>query len=65
VLLVLVQPTAATAKLIMVTYTVSRFMHTFWYAWYGSHEIRATLFSVNCWANYAAVFQVLAACNVV
>jgi hypothetical protein len=63
-LLVLVQPTLPTAKLIMLTYAVSRYIHTFWYAWYGSHEIRATLWSINCFCNYAAVCQLLAACNV-
>jgi uncharacterized membrane protein YecN with MAPEG domain len=63
-LLVLCQPTVATAKLIMMTYTISRFLHTFWYAWYGSHEIRATLWSINCWANYAVVCQILAACEI-
>ena len=60
----LLQPTNAVAKLIMITYTASRFLHTFWYALYGSHEIRAMIFSINCWANYAAVFQILAACGV-
>ena len=63
-LLVLVQCTESTAKLIMVTYTVARFLHTFWYFNYGSHEIRAMIFSVNCWANYAAVCQILSACGV-
>merc|ERR1712032_934833 len=43
--LVLIQTTVPTAKFIMITYTVSRYIHTFWYAWYGSHEIRATLWS--------------------
>eukprot|EP00316_Scyphosphaera_apsteinii_P017318 CAMPEP_0119312864 /NCGR_PEP_ID=MMETSP1333-20130426/27056_1 /TAXON_ID=418940 /ORGANISM="Scyphosphaera apsteinii, Strain RCC1455" /LENGTH=188 /DNA_ID=CAMNT_0007317543 /DNA_START=162 /DNA_END=728 /DNA_ORIENTATION=+ len=61
-LLVLVQPTLQTAQFIMITYTVSRFLHSFWYSWYGSHEIRATLWSINCFANYAAVCQILAAC---
>ena len=64
-LLVLVQPTAEAARLIMVTYVVVRYVHTFWYAFYGSHEVRATLFSVNCWANYAAVCQILSACKVI
>ena len=63
-LLVLVQPTLATARLIFVTYAASRVAHTFWYAWYGSHEIRAIFWSLNCWANYAAVCQLLAACDV-
>ena len=63
-ILVLLQPTNAVAKLIMITYTASRFLHTFWYAFYGSHEIRAMIFSINCWANYAAIFQILAACGV-
>jgi uncharacterized membrane protein YecN with MAPEG domain len=63
-LLVLCQPTESTAKLIMITYTISRFLHTFWYAYYGSHEIRAILWSVNCWANYAVVCQILAACEI-
>ena len=63
-LLVLLQPTQSTATLIMATYTASRFLHTFWYAFYGSHEIRAMIFSVGCWANYAAVFQILAACGI-
>lgn len=32
----------------------------------GSHDIRATLWSVNCWANYAACLKILAAaCGVV
>jgi uncharacterized membrane protein YecN with MAPEG domain len=62
--LVLVQPTVATAKLIMVTYTVARYVHTFWYSFYGSHEVRATIFSLNCACNYAAVCQLLAACDV-
>lgn len=63
-LLVLVQPTLATARLIFVTYAASRVAHTFWYAWYGSHEIRAIFWSLNCWANYATVCQLLAACDV-
>ena len=63
-LLVLVQPSAAAATLIMGSFTASRLLHTFWYAFYGSHEIRAMIFSINCWANYAAVFQILAACGV-
>ena len=62
--LVLIQPTVATAKLIMVTYTVARYIHTFWYSFYGSHEVRATIFSANCFCNYAAVCQLLAACDV-
>merc|ERR1712232_1099483 len=41
--LVLIQPTVPTAKFIMTTYTVTRYLHTIWYAWYGSHEIRATI----------------------
>lgn len=64
VLLVLVQPTLAAAKLIMLTFTVSRFAHMIWYMSYGSHEVRATLWSLNCFANYAAVCQLLAACEV-
>jgi len=63
-LLVLLQSTASVANFIMVTYTVARYIHTFWYAFYGSHEIRAILFSVNCFCNYAAVCQILAACGV-
>eukprot|EP00931_Biecheleriopsis_adriatica_P061755 TRINITY_DN37150_c0_g1_i1.p1 TRINITY_DN37150_c0_g1~~TRINITY_DN37150_c0_g1_i1.p1 ORF type:complete len:232 (+),score=26.63 TRINITY_DN37150_c0_g1_i1:81-698(+) len=62
-LLVLVQPTTNVANSIMITYAVSRCVHSLWYAWYGSHEIRATLWSVNCFANYAAVCQILAACG--
>lgn len=62
-LLVLVQPTAPVANLIMITYTVSRYLHTFWYSFYGSHEIRAMIFSIGCWANYAAAAQLLAACG--
>jgi|EP00322_Chrysochromulina_rotalis_P012282 uncharacterized membrane protein YecN with MAPEG domain len=65
VLLVLVQPTLAAAKLIMLTFTVSRFMHTIWYMNYGSHEVRATLWSLSAFSNYAAIFQLLAACKVV
>jgi len=60
-LLVLIQTTVPVAKFIMITYTVSRYIHTFWYAWYGSHEIRATLWSLNCFCNYAAVYQIVAA----
>jgi uncharacterized membrane protein YecN with MAPEG domain len=63
-MLVLVQPAEPTAKFIMLTYTISRFVHSFWYMFYGSHEIRATLWSVNCFCNYAAVCQILAACDV-
>ena len=63
-LLVLVQPSAAAAKLIMITFTASRFLHTFWYWFYGSHEIRAMIFSLGCWANYAAICQLLSACGV-
>jgi len=59
--LVLIQTTVPTAKFIMITYAVSRYIHTFWYAWYGSHEIRATLWSLNCFCNYAAVCQIVAA----
>ena len=58
------QPTLAAAKLIMLTFTVSRFVHAVWYANYGSHEVRATLWSVNCFCNYAAICQLLAACDV-
>lgn len=39
-LLVLVQPTPLVGKIILLTYTISRYVHTLWYAWYGSHEIR-------------------------
>ena len=63
-MLVLVQPTVAAAKFIFLTYTISRFVHTFWYANYGSHEIRAMLFATNCFCNYAACCQILAACGV-
>ena len=44
--------------------TVARYLHTFWYAYYGSHEVRAMIFSLNCWANYAASAQILSACGV-
>ena len=63
-LLVLVQPSAAAATLIMWSFTASRLLHTFWYAFYGSHEIRAMIFSVGAMSNYAAVCQILSACGV-
>lgn len=62
-LLVLVQPTYLAAQIIMLTYTVSRCLHTLWYAGYGSHEIRAMIWSLNAFANYAACCQLLAACE--
>lgn len=62
-LLVLVQPSLLTAQVIFLTYTIARLLHTLWYAWYGSHEVRAMIFSLNCFANYAACTQILAACG--
>ena len=63
-LLVLVQPTLTVARLVFITYTVSRFVHTCWYAGYGSHEIRAMIFALNCFSNYMAAVQILAAVDV-
>lgn len=62
--LVLVQPSKSAAAMIMLSFTISRLLHTFWYAFYGSHEIRAMIFSVGCLSNYAAICQILAACGV-
>jgi len=61
---VLVQPTLTVARLVFITYTVSRFVHTCWYAGYGSHEIRAMIFALNCFSNYMAAVQILAAVDV-
>jgi hypothetical protein len=94
-MLVLVQPTFVVGQAILLTYTITRYIHTLWYAWYGSHEIRtlqrgstpqprsacvangaptfcvrapcccpgATLWSINCFCDYAVCCQMVAACG--
>ena len=63
--MILVNPADWVAKLLLLLNLFVRLLHTAWYAIAGSHEIRATLWSMNCFCMVGFACQVLRACEII
>jgi glutathione S-transferase len=59
--MVLVSPEDWVAGILMKVNLTARIIHTVWYAIAGSHEIRATLWSINCFCMVGYIFQIFMA----
>jgi glutathione S-transferase len=57
--MVLVNPDPDYASLLLKVNLYTRLIHTVWYSAAGSHEIRATLWSINVFCMIGYTFQVL------
>ena len=57
--MVLVNPDPDIAILLLRVNLFTRVAHTVWYSCAGSHEIRATLWSINVFCTVAYTFQIL------
>jgi len=60
-LMVLVNPSTTAANFYLILNLAARLVHTLWYAISGSHEIRATLWSINCFCMIGYCFQIILA----